>query len=78
MTSSTKAEFEELLAKERKHWKLIDDLLEKIKKVNCPELEAHFRRLSFQLRQVKNTDDYEYYWSEVCSETGQLLINTGK
>ena len=65
-------ELEDLMRRERRYWLRIDELVDKIYvDKNCPELGEDFRRLKFLLRKVKNTDDYEFHFNELCIENNQ-------
>jgi len=64
-------ELEDLMRRERRYWLRIDELVDKMNHKNCPELEEDFRRLKFLLRKVKNTDDYEFHFNELCIENNQ-------
>lgn len=74
----TKIELEDLMRRERRNWIKIDGLVDMMNDKNCPELEADFRRLKFFLRKVKNTDDYEFYFNELCCETNQDTVKNFK
>ena len=67
-------ELEDLMRRERRYWLGIDELVDKMNHKNCPELEEDFRRLKFLLRKVKNTDDYEFHFNELCIENNQETV----